>query len=162
MKKLPSTSNRYRLTWWKRIPRFLPFLLVLPFHFLLAQKLGFALYDIAVAAILFLAMTVFEVVDFLQSYLVLTADGIEWRYWPFDRFVARWDDVESIQHFTSFPFRSDYLVLRKANRIGHRITGTIESVHVNLADFTGWPNGTLSEVMLQYAPHLFDTAGHDE
>jgi hypothetical protein len=162
MKELPSTSNMYRLTWWKKIPRFLPFLLALPFHFPLAQKLGLALYDIAVVAILFLAMVAFEIVDFSQSYFALTADGIEWRYWPFVRFVAHWEDVESIQHSSSFPFRSDYLVLRKANRIGRRITGTIENVHVNLADFAGWPNGTLAEVMLQYAPHLFDTVSRDE
>lgn len=100
----------------------------------------------------------------LFSYLKVSPDGIEYRYWPSYGVRCSWDSVERLGEHRSFGlFRSDVLYLERAEPVGWQINVTLRrrlglktQYIVPLTGISGWPRGKLAEDLRQYIPHLLE------
>jgi hypothetical protein len=104
------------------------------------------------------------------SYLKVTPDGVEYRYWPSYAVRCNWDDVEKLGEHRSFGiFPSDVLYLRSGEPIGPQITialrrklGLKTQYFVPLTGIQGWPEGRLANDLREYLPHILGSRHADE
>lgn len=100
----------------------------------------------------------------LLSYLKVSPDGLEVRYWPFYHIRAQWEHVDHIgKHKVLGLLPSDVLYLKHPASFGSRTVLSREvwpDVHqrvVVLNDFRGWKNGRLAENLGQYIPEIMES-----
>jgi len=100
----------------------------------------------------------------LFSYLRMSPEGVEYRSWPSYGVRCVWVDIEGLRtRRISGLFRSEELLLRRAEPVGPQITMTIRRVLglttqdlIPLTNLQGWPEGPLREQLRHYAPSIFD------
>jgi hypothetical protein len=99
-------------------------------------------------------------VNWICSYLKISAVGLEYHRWPFNTIVCFWSEVERISHgkYNGKPFASLLISRHEPGReisLGKAKLGSAKYKIVPLSDFKGWPEGNLSDELRTYAPRLF-------
>jgi len=182
-------ADKYRWAWWTIFLNFLTSLFILPILTLIIGMYGFFMYEMVnngeiIGAIIFVMFSpliltfIFFGVWFLLypfgrllfSYLIISPEGIKYRYWPTYGVHCNWDDIEKIGKFRSLSLISyDALYLKQAQPIGKPIMMTLRNMvglktqyFIPLTGIHGWPQGKFKNELQKYAPQLFDDKALDE
>jgi hypothetical protein len=158
---------KYKMAWWKKWPLFLlaiiaiESMLIFPriVDIVLSQRsqevltaFGLAAGFVVVLSILLMLL----VGEVMFSYLQVSPDGIEYRFWPFYHLEFDWEDIEDLKQSRLLGiFGYDSMNVVIANRSSYATT-TVLKQSISLSDFQGWPKGKLADTLREYAPHLFE------
>lgn len=95
-----------------------------------------------------------------SSYIKATADGLEWKYWPYSHVRCRWADLDRLGKMLLF---SDVLYLRDGEVLGPSLSMKFplrlfrpSEKYIALTSYNGWPKGQLEEDLRQHAPQVFE------
>ena len=164
-----SEIRKYKMAWWQKWPLFLlaiiaiESMLVFPqvADIVFAQRSQEVLtaFGLAAGFVVILSILLMLLVgEVMFSYLQVSPDGIEYRFWPFYHLQFDWDDIESIKQsrvLGLFPYDSMNVVITNRSSFA---TTTVLKQSISLSDFQGWPKGKLAATLREYAPHLFETS----
>jgi hypothetical protein len=101
----------------------------------------------------------------LFSYLIISGQGLEYRFWPLHRIRCGWLDVGEIKK-SVWSFQGDILMLRNAEAVGFHLFWDLSSgksrfiktlPQIPIYKFNGWSTGELRSELEKYAPVLFVT-----
>lgn len=134
---------------------FLTYLLPIGFVFLV----GMGLFVSGCAIFIFVSNTL----PVLFSYLDITEQGLEYRFWPTYHIQCSWADVETITQRREMMVTADVILLRSAKELGKPISmqlrkklGLDTQYFIPLNVLAGWPQGKLRQALEHYAPQLFE------
>lgn len=89
-----------------------------------------------------------------ESYLRVSAQGLEYRKWPWYEYCCGWDDIS---HLKSGRWLGDVLYLKRAEQQGYlEFTIRLGQPQIHLSSLVGWSDGQLAADLRQNAPQLFD------
>jgi hypothetical protein len=163
-----SDVHKYKMAWWQKWPLFLLAIIAIESMLIFPQVANVVLaqrdqevltaFGLAAGFVVILSILLMLLVgEVMFSYLQVSPNGIEYRFWPFYHLEFDWDDIESIKQsrlLGIFPYDSMNVVI--TNRSGYATTSVLKQ-SVSLSDFQGWPKGKLAATLREYAPHLFET-----
>ncbi len=123
-------------------------------------RVVFALF--AIASIASVVMLTVQALMMWLSFLLVSEEGLEYRYWPSYHVRCTWDDVEAIVQRRMALVTADVLLLRRATELGLPITmkmrkklGMDMQYFIPLNIIRDWPTGRLADALRHHAPRLF-------
>lgn len=106
-----------------------------------------------------LLQQVVNLVAIFFSYIKITPEGIENKYWPYRHTWTRWSEVDRLGK----AFLYDVVYLKSYELMGLSLSFTKPLKIFNLfppsiavSTYNGWPDGQLASDLKHYAPHLFE------
>lgn len=148
----------------------LPFLLLLTISISMFQSgsdsgiigAGF-LCVLAPVIILMSLLLVQQLVNFISqffSYVKVSPDGLEQKFWPYKHIRCNWSDVDKIGKWWLF---NDVVYLNSCEIIGPSISLKMpfrlfhfsSQDFITLSGYQGWSDGQLAKDMRKFAPQLF-------
>jgi hypothetical protein len=160
---------KYKMAWWKKWPLFLLAIIAIESMLVFPQVAGIVMnqrsqevltaFGLAAGFVVILSILLMLLVgEVMFSYLQVSPDGIEYRFWPFYHLEFDWDEIESIKQsrlLGIFPYDSMHVVI--TNRSSYATT-TVFKQSISLSDFQGWPKGKLAATLREFVPHLFENS----
>ncbi len=125
--------------------------------------LGISFIPALIMVIISLAMIFGAIGRVIFSYLIISDQGLEYRFWPLHRIRCSWLDVGEIKK-SAWSFQGDILMLRNAEAVGFHLFFDLSSgksrfiktlPQIPIYKFNGWPTGELKSELEKYAPTLF-------
>ena len=87
------------------------------------------------------------------SYLRTSAEGLDYRLWPFWEIRSGWGDLQSLHRGRLL---GDALYLQPTEKIGFlEFAIVLGQPQIHLSSLEGWPDGGLEDELREYAPQLF-------
>jgi hypothetical protein len=164
-----SETRKYKMAWWQKWPLFLLAIIAIESMLVFPQITGIvmnqrnqdltAAFALAAGFVIILSILLMLLIgEVMFSYLQVSPEGIQYRFWPFYYLEFDWDDIESITQsrlLGIFPY--DSMNVTVTNRSGYATTAVLKQ-SISLTDFQGWPKGQLAATLREYAPHLFEAS----
>ncbi|KAA3659947.1 MAG: hypothetical protein DWQ04_20805 [Chloroflexi bacterium] len=120
---------------------------------------------LAPVIILMSLLLVQQLVNFISqffSYVKVSPDGLEQKFWPYKHIRCKWSDVDKIGKWWLV---NDVVYLNSCEIIGPSISLKMpfrlfhfsSQDFITLSGYQGWSDGQLAKDMRKFAPQLFNT-----
>jgi hypothetical protein len=164
-----SDIQTFKMAWWKKWPLFLLALIAIESMLIFPKVADIVLanrsnevliaFGLAAGFVVILSILLMLLVgEVMFSYIQVSPDRIEYRFWPFYHLEFDWDDIETIKQsrlLGVFPYDSMNVAI--TNRSSYATT-TVLQQSISLSDFQGWPKGKLAATLREYSPRLFENS----